>query len=113
VILVGKTRRSALGTEISALVQSVTCLSELVDPDAALFSMLVAPFIIWLLATPLTRCPYQERMPIFPLLEIRHDTIHDMRLRRKQVYSVDIAIRRPGLFNLFNIYNQSGCCAQA
>lgn len=35
-----------------------------------------------------------------------------MRLRREEIYGVDIAVRRPTLLNLFNVWDQSGSCVR-
>jgi hypothetical protein len=62
---------------------------------------------------PLTRSPHQERLPILSLLQIGHDAVHNMRLRREDIDDVDIALTGPAVLNLFNVWNQSGCCALA
>lgn len=64
-------------------------------------------------APTLTRCPYQESLLILPLLKVCHDAVHNVRLGREEVYSVDIAIGRAALFDLLDVWNQSGCCASA
>jgi len=61
---------------------------------------------------PLTGSPHQERLPILSLLQIGHDTIHDVGLRREDIDDVDIALTGPAVLNLFNVWNQSGCCAR-
>jgi hypothetical protein len=60
---------------------------------------------------PLTRSPHQERLPILSLLHIGHDTVHNVSLRREDIDDVDIALAGSAILNLFNVWNQSGCCA--
>lgn len=62
---------------------------------------------------PLTGSPHQERLPVLSFLQVGHDTVHDMGLRREDVDDVDIALSGPAVLNLFNVWNQSGCCALA
>lgn len=52
----------------------------------------------------LTARPDQEGLVVLPLLEIGHDTVHDMRLGREEVYGVDIAVGRPSLVDLLNVW---------
>lgn len=62
---------------------------------------------------PLTGSPHQERLPVLSLLQVGHDAVHNMSLRREDIYDVDIALTGPAVLNLFNVWNQSGCCALA
>lgn len=62
---------------------------------------------------PLTGSPHQERLPVLSLLQIGHDTVHDVGLRREDIDNVDIALTGPAVLNLFNVCDQSGCCASA
>ena len=63
--------------------------------------------------SPLTGCPHQECLSVFSLLQIGHDTIHYMGLRGKNIDNIDIVLTRPAVLDLFNVWNQSGCCALA
>ena len=62
---------------------------------------------------PLTGSPHQERLPVLSLLQVGHDAVHNVGLRRKDIDDVDIALTWPAVLNLFNVWNQSGCCALA
>lgn len=62
---------------------------------------------------PLTGCPHQECLPVLSLLQVGHDAVHNVCLRRKDIDDVDIALTGPAVLNLFNVWNQSGCCALA
>jgi hypothetical protein len=62
---------------------------------------------------PLTGCPHQERLPVLSLLQIGHDTVHNVGLRCEDIDDVDIALTGPAMLNLLNVWNQSGCCALA
>lgn len=62
---------------------------------------------------PLTRSPHQECLSVLSLLQIGHDTVHDMGLWCEDVDDIDIALAGPAVLNLFNVWNQSGCCALA
>ena len=62
---------------------------------------------------PLTRSPHQERLPVLSLLQIGHDAVHDVGLWREDIDDIDIALTGPAVLNLFNVWNQSGCCALA
>ena len=43
------------------------------------------------------------RLLILPLLEVRHDTVHDMRLRGEEVESFDIAVGGSSVGDLFDV----------
>lgn len=45
---------------------------------------------------------------VLSLVEIGHDTVHDMRLWREEVYRIDIAVRRSSIGNLFDVWSKSG-----
>ena len=62
---------------------------------------------------PLTGSPHQERLPVLSLLQVGHDAVHDVGLRREDIDDIDIALTGPAVLNLFNVWNQSGCCALA
>ena len=62
---------------------------------------------------PLTGSPHQERLPVLSLLQVGHDTVHNVGLRREDIDDIDIALTGPAVLNLFNVWNQSGCCALA
>lgn len=44
------------------------------------------------------------RAAVLALLEVSHDAVHDVRLRREQVDGVDIAIRRPPVGDLLDVW---------
>jgi len=62
---------------------------------------------------PLTGSPHQERLPVLSLLQVGHDAVHNVGLRREDIDDVDITLTGPAVLNLFNVWNQSGCCALA
>lgn len=45
---------------------------------------------------------------VLSLLEIRHETIHDVRLWGQEVERIDIMIRRPSFEDLLDIWSKSG-----
>lgn len=62
---------------------------------------------------PLTGSPHQERLPVLSLLQVGHDAVHNVGLWSEDIDDVDIALTGPAVLNLFNVWNQSGCCALA
>jgi hypothetical protein len=52
----------------------------------------------------LTRGPYQEEPPVSSLLELGHETVDDVRLRRDDVYSVHVPLGGSPLLETFNVW---------
>ena len=46
--------------------------------------------------------------PILPLLEIRHETVHDPWFGCEEVDCFDISIRRPSIGDLLDVWSKSG-----
>lgn len=58
-----------------------------------------------------TGCPHQIRLPVSPSLEICHEAVDDMRLRRQDVQRSHVWIRLSPMFNLFDVYMDMRCLA--
>ena len=60
------------------------------------------------LSIQLTRSPYQKHLPVLSLLEVCHDTVHNVRVRCEDVDRVNIAIRWPPIRDLLDVWSKSG-----
>lgn len=57
----------------------------------------------------LTARPHQMRPPVFPFLEVCHDTIHDPWLRCNEVYGIGVAVRCSSISDQLDACILSGC----
>ncbi len=51
------------------------------------------------------------RSLVLLFLEVGHDTIHDVWLRREKIQGFDIAIGRPSISDLLDVWSKSGHCS--
>ena len=46
------------------------------------------------------------RLLVLPLLEVGHDAVHDMRMRREKVEGLDIAVGGSTVGDLFDVWSK-------